>query len=380
MLVSEAKHKMHPKLASALKFKEFRPSQSKSIDAGLLDRKNLLVCTPTASGKTLVAEMGAVNAILNKKGKAIYLVPLKSLATEKYKEFKDKYEPLGIKIAIAIGDLDSNDKWLEKYDLIIATAEKFDSLLRHEASWVKDVATVIVDEIHLLNDVRRGPTLEIILTLLRQIIPKMQLIGLSATIGNPKEIAKWLDAQLVEDSWRPIKLYQGTFFDNSINFHGEKDSTKIISELSDPTLQLATDTLKQNKQALIFCPTKAMAESTAMKISALLKLDENLRADGEKIIKSLQKPTKQCQKLYDIFIKGIAFHHAGLVAKQKTIVEQNFREGNIRIICCTPTLAMGLNLPADRTIMRSLKRFDGRGAAWIPVLEYHQMTGRAGRP
>jgi len=140
------------------------------------------------------------------------------------------------------------------------------------------------------------------------------------------------------------------------------------------------DTIKLGQQALIFCPTKAAAESSAQKIAALLKLDEHLRSDAEKVVKSLPRPTKQCQKLYDVFLKGIAFHHAGLVSKQKELVENNFREQNIKIICCTPTLAMGLNMPADRAIMKSLKRFDGRGSNWIPVLEYHQMVGRAGRP
>jgi helicase len=380
MLVSKIKNKIHPKLYSTLEFKEFRPSQEKAIKQGLLERKNLLVCTPTASGKTLVAEIGAINSILEKKGKAIYIVPLKSLASEKYKEFKKKYEELGIKIAISIGDLDSSDGWLEDYDLIIATAEKLDSLLRHHATWIKDVATVIVDEVHLLNDVSRGPTLEVLITLLKKLLPKMQLIALSATVGNSAEIAKWLDSELVVDTWRPVKLHQGTFFNEAINFHGEIKNHSVVSGISDPTIQLAMDTIKHNQQALIFCPTKAATESTALKIAKLLKLNEHLKADAEKVIKSLQKPTQQCQKLHDVFVKGIAFHHAGLVAKQKIIVEDNFREGNLNIICSTPTLAMGINLPADRAIMKSLKRFDGRGSSWIPVLEYHQMVGRAGRP
>jgi helicase len=380
MRVSEIKDRIHPKLYSTLKFEEFRPCQGKAVDAGLLEQKNLLVCTPTASGKTLVAEIGAINSILEKKGKAIYIVPLKSLASEKFKEFKETYEPLGVKVAISIGDLDTSENWLDKYDLIIVTAEKLDSLLRHQARWVKDVATVVVDEVHMLNDRSRGPTLEVLITLLRNLLPKMQLIALSATVGNTQEFASWLKAELIEDSWRPIKLHQGTFFDKQIKFHVDKENHEIVSEFSDPTLQIAMDTIKQGQQALIFCPTKAATESTAHRIAHLLKLDSDLNADGENIIKALQRPTSQCQKLYEVFVKGVAFHHAGLVAKQKNIIENNFREGNIRIICCTPTLAMGINMPADRAIMKSLKRFDGRGSSWIPVLEYHQMTGRAGRP
>jgi len=380
MRVSEAKSKMHAKLLSSLEFEEFRPCQAKSIKAGLLERKNLLVCTPTASGKTLVAEMGAINAILEKKGKAVYIVPLKSLATEKYQEFKEKYEPLGVSVAMSIGDLDSADPWLERYDLIIATAEKLDSILRHQAKWIKDISTVVVDEVHLLNSRSRGPTLEILITLLRRVVPKMQLISLSATVGNPKDLAKWMKAELIQDDWRPVTLSQGTFFNEFVDFHGKRPNLKIVSDISDPTLQLAIDTIKQGQQALIFCPTKNIAESSAQKIAALLKIDAELKKTSEKVEKAIQRPTKQCKKLAEVFAKGIAFHHAGLVAKQKSIVEDHFRNKKIKIICCTPTLAMGINMPADRTIMRSLKRFDGRGANWIPVLEYHQMTGRAGRP
>jgi len=353
MLVSKIKNKVHPKLFSALKFEEFRPSQEKAIKSGLLERKNLLVCTPTASGKTLVAEIGAINSILEKKGKAVYIVPLKSLASEKYKEFKETYEPLGIRVAIAIGDLDSSDPWLEDYDLIIATAEKLDSLLRHQARWVKDVATLVVDEIHLLNDPGRGPTLEVIITLLRKLLPKMQLIGLSATVGNAKEMADWLKAELIIDDWRPVKLFQGTFFDEHIEFYGNKDKYSIVSDISDPTLQLAIDTIKKNQQALVFCPTKLAAESTAQKIAALLKIDEDLRTDAEKIIKSLPRPTKQCQKLYDVFIKSIAFHHAGLVRKQKELIENNFKEGNIKIICCTPTLCLHPNTNVWKSLSKT---------------------------
>jgi helicase len=197
--------------------KELRPSQVKSIKSGLLKHKNLLVCTPTASGKTLVAELALTKNIIEDNGKAIYIVPLKALANEKYKDFKKKYEGL-LNIALSIGDLDSADPYLSGYDLIICTAEKLDSLIRHSCPWLSKVNTVVVDEIHLMNDIGRGPTLEILITVLRQLLPNMQLIGLSATIGNPKELADWLDAYLVEDSWRPVKLRKGTYLDGEIEF------------------------------------------------------------------------------------------------------------------------------------------------------------------
>ncbi|MBU1975868.1 MAG: DEAD/DEAH box helicase [Nanoarchaeota archaeon] len=197
-------------------FKTLRPCQTKSIKAGLFNDKNLLVCTPTASGKTLVAELAALNAIYHDSGKAVYVVPLRALASEKYKSFKKDYPE--IKVAISIGDIDSSDSYLERYDLIITTSEKFDSLIRHHTPWLQSVKVVVIDEIHMLNDVSRGPTLEVVITILRQVLPKLQLIGLSATIGNPEELAEWMGAELVLDKWRPVRLEKGVYLDGVVEF------------------------------------------------------------------------------------------------------------------------------------------------------------------
>jgi len=196
---------------------ELRPSQKKAVEAGLFENKNLLVCTPTASGKTLIAELAGLKSIIEGKGKVIYIVPLKALATEKFKDFKRKYGNL-IKIALSIGDIDSSDDYLIDYDFIICTAEKLDSLIRHNAVWLKYVRTVIIDEVHMINDVSRGPTLEVLITILKEILKNVQLIALSATIGNPLELAKWIDANLVIDDWRPVKLKKGIYLDGEIEF------------------------------------------------------------------------------------------------------------------------------------------------------------------
>ena|SRR3989338_3396781 len=220
MELDKIKDKLPEKLYAAIAaagIAELRPSQVKSVEAGLLDGKNLLVCTPTASGKTLIAELAAVSAVLSMKGKAIYVVPLKALAAEKYNDFKKRYGSF-IRVGISIGDLDSADPYLADYDLIICTAEKLDSLIRHHAPWIRMVAVVVVDEIHVLNDTGRGPTLEILITILRQLLPKVQLIALSATIGNPEELAAWLGAELVVDTWRPVRLHQGVYREGVITF------------------------------------------------------------------------------------------------------------------------------------------------------------------
>ena len=219
--LSEIKRLLHEDFYKKLQeegIDEFRPAQEKALDAGLLDKKSLLVCTPTASGKTLVAELAALNSIYNSWGKAIYIVPLKALAMEKYKEFNRKYGDK-VKVAVSVGEYDSAESRLKNYDLIITTSEKLDSLLRHHTPWIKDVGTVVIDEIHLLNDVGRGPTLEILITLLKHLLKNIQILGLSATIGNAPELAEWLETDLVVDQWRPVELCQGVEYDNKVDFY-----------------------------------------------------------------------------------------------------------------------------------------------------------------
>lgn len=197
---------------------QLRPAQEKSVKKGLLEGKNLLVCTPTASGKTLIAELAALKSIIEGKGKAVYIAPLKALASEKYRDFKRKYDKIA-KTALSIGDIDSADSFLADYDLIVTTSEKLDSLMRHNSGWIANIATVVVDEIHLLNDPERGPTLEILLTILKQLLKNAQIIALSATIGNPEELAEWLNAGLVVDEWRPVKLHKGIYLDGEVEFY-----------------------------------------------------------------------------------------------------------------------------------------------------------------
>lgn len=221
MKLTEIKDKVDSRLFSVLskQIDELRPSQEKSINSGLLEGKNLVVCTPTASGKTLVAEIAMLNNLLTKNKKAIYIVPLKALASEKYKSFVKKYSHLGVNIGISTGDLDSADKGLGKNDIVIATAEKMDSLIRHDIPWIYDVGTVIIDEAHLVNDTNRGPTIEILITMLKTMLKDFQLIALSATIGNPEEFSQWLDAELVMDEWRPVKLKKGILLGDELSFY-----------------------------------------------------------------------------------------------------------------------------------------------------------------
>ncbi len=193
------------------------PVQKKAVEAGLFEH-NIVVCAPTASGKTLIATLAISHHLLHQKGKIIYLVPLRALAAEKFREYKGLFQETAHRVAVATGDIDSPSEYLAENDIIILTVEKANSLIRHRASWLKRVSCVVIDEAHLLNDTERGPTLEIVLTALKTAIHP-HLIALSATIGNPKELAHWLDAKLVMDTWRPVELKKGIYYSGKMEFY-----------------------------------------------------------------------------------------------------------------------------------------------------------------
>jgi len=164
-------------------YSELYPPQQESIDSGLLDEKNILVSAPTASGKTLIAAIAMLNYLSKNKGKIVYLSPLRALAAEKFSEFK-KFESIDfgrkINVQISTGDYESLDKGLEKSDVLILTNEKMDSIIRHGPEWIEDVGLVIADEVHLIGDQDRGQTLEVVLTKLKLLESKPQILALSA--------------------------------------------------------------------------------------------------------------------------------------------------------------------------------------------------------
>ncbi|WP_297507952.1 ATP-dependent DNA helicase [Thermococcus sp.] len=351
---------------------ELYPPQAEALKTGVLEGKNLVLAIPTASGKTLVSEIVMINKLLKEGGKAVYLVPLKALAEEKYREFKE-WEKLGIRVAATTGDYDSTDEWLGKYDIIVATAEKFDSLLRHRPSWVRDVKLVVADEVHLIGSYDRGATLEMILT---HLLDRAQILALSATVGNAEELAEWLKAELVVSDWRPVELRKGVFHLGTLFWEDGK-----IDRYPENWESLAIDAVKRGKQALVFVNTRRSAEKEAValssKVSRLLTKPEK-RALEELVSGIEDNPTTE--KLKKALKGGVAFHHAGLGRAERTLIEDAFRDGLIKVITATPTLSAGLNLPAFRVIIRDTKRYSNFGWVDIPVLEIQQMMGRAGRP
>lgn len=366
-------------------FSSLNPMQKSAVEKGLLDGKNLVVSAPTASGKTLLCELAALNLFNNKKGKMIYMAPLVALVSEKYQSFKEKYSKLGVKTTMSVGDYDSTSQWLVDYDWILTSNEKCDSLMRHNVSWINDVGLIVVDEIHMLQDPSRGPTLEVTLTRLRETVPHAQILALSATIHNVKELGEWLDAETVISDYRPVELHEGIYLNSKIQFFG-KNSYELNPVLA-PEPAILQNTINMKKQALYFVATRKYTESLAENLGKFNQnfLERNEKRELVKLsddIKSvLEIPTKQCRKLADCVKNGVAFHHAGLLYKQKKLIEDNFKQGLLRCIIATPTLAYGVNLPAFRVIIRDLRRYyAGFGSRFIPVLEYKQFAGRCGRP
>ena len=355
-------------------YRELYPPQAEAVERGLLDGKSMLLAMPTASGKTLLAELAMLRAALAGQ-RSLYIVPLRALASEKYDSFQ-KFKELGVAVGISTGDLDKKDERLGRNQIIIATSEKADSLMRNGASWVRDLSVLVVDEIHLLNDPGRGPTLEMTITKLRRCNPALQIIGLSATVANSGEIASWLEADMVSSDWRPIQLREGIICNERLVF---SDGEAPLAGGKDESAALVRDTLAQSAQILIFENSRKNAEAAASRLSALLVPDEATRELSSRILASGESET--AVRLASCVSHGVAFHHAGLLPEQRRLVEQGFRESRIKVIASTPTLAAGLNLPARRVLIRSYKRYEyGRGMAPIPVIEYRQMAGRAGRP
>ena len=378
------------------------PPQVECVERGLLDGENMLISIPTASGKTILAEM-AIHKAVERAGRCMYIVPLRALASEKYEEMSNK----GITVGIATGDLDRQDTYLSSYDLIIATSEKTDSLIRNRTPWMHTISLIVIDEIHLIASEHRGVTLEMVIAKLRHVNPYIQIIGLSATIGNPKVLAGWMNANLITSSWRPVDLRQGVYFNGAIQFGGREGTSSIQNRVvpqktKHDDLNLCFDTIEEGGQCLLFVSSRRNAEGFAKRAAKALacKTPESV-ALAKQLLKSRQTgderentgniPQRRKKDpdalafkdnvLAACVAEGVAFHHAGLKREERGLIEEGFRKGYISVIAATPTLAAGLNLPARRVVIRDYMRFTGgMGMVPIPVMEFHQMAGRAGRP
>jgi len=370
-------------------YEKLYPPQADSVESGLLDGKSILVSAPTASGKTLIAMLAMISYLSKNNGKVIYLSPLRALAAEKFLEFK-KLEKVvlekKVKVSISTGDYENIEKNLEKSDVLILTNEKMDSIIRHGAEWIEEIGLVIADEVHLIGDENRGPTLEMILTQLKLLETNPQIVGLSATITNSDEIADWLDCKLVKNDWRPVPLSEGVCDAGEVTMNDGKVFSVERSICGTP-IDLGVQSVKEGGQSLVFAETRNRSKSLATKaadaISQILeKKDLKVLEKTSKKILSENEHTELIKTLAFLVKKGVAFHHAGLNQNCRQTIETEFRKGTIKLLSSTPTLAAGVNLPARRVVISNVNRYNAKVGANRPIsiLEYKQLCGRAGRP
>ncbi|UYP48769.1 hypothetical protein NEF87_005054 [Candidatus Lokiarchaeum ossiferum] len=371
-----------------------RKIQYQSINKGLFDDYSFLISTPSGSGKTLIGELAAINTILTSNRSALYLVPLKALATEKYHTFNQIYQSLNLKIEMAIGDQDISYTDLNSADLLIMTYEKFDSYLRSNGhfDWINTITTIIIDEIHILGEKKRGPRLEnLILRIYRLKFPP-QLIYLSATIANPAAIVNWFNFLEIKYRQRKIRAIYEDIRPIPLNYiirhsHNKFNLIALICQKN----------LEENGQILIFTnsrkDTMNLCEELIQNSAIKLMLEIN-HPSQTKFSPNKTKWENISPEIRQIIAHGIAYHHAGLNSYERTFIENHFLEGKIKILCTTNTLSAGINTPARTVIIKDIllyhslnsnlnestsnrQRFEKK-----PMNKnlFHQICGRAGRP
>ena len=322
------------------------PIQYLAIKNGLLKDKKMLVVSATASGKTLVGELAGIPKAMNGK-KFIFLTPLVALANQKYRDFKKKYEPLGLNVSIKVGmnrvkakeEIKLPESKVNDADIIVGTYEGIDFLLRSgKSSTLKELGTVLIDEIHTLDDEERGIRLNGMIKRIENIYPKSQIIGLSATIKNPKQLASEFNMELVEYDQRPVPLKRHLIYVRS-----DIEKRNLIRKLI-----LREYNNKSSKgfpgQTIVFT---------------------NSRRKTHQISDYLTKKR----------IKSAAYH-GGLSYFKKQRIEKDFANGKISTVVTTAALAAGVDFPASQVIFETLIM----GNKWISPNEFSQMIGRAGRP
>src|SRR5256886_6041727 len=387
-----ANYGIAPSLISKLRdlgYKTLTSVQEQAIKNGLFEKKNILVIAPTNTGKTFVGELAALAASTRtRETHTFFLVPLKALAEEKFQDFNTKYAKWGLKIAISTGDRTEFDDDLLSHQVIITTYEKMNALLVRTPELIDRVGVVVVDELQNIGDVGRGVTLEILLTTLLT-SQKPQIVGLSATISNAKQVADWLDAVLIETDKRDVELREGIVYVGAdkveLNGHQLETGDFVFREFNSGTigtekgLQYNTvqglNKASPNKQTLVFVRTHNEAEELAKILARSLPSINGVTEIIEQLDNAVES-TPSTRQLKDTIQNGVAFHHAGLLPDERLVVEDSFAKGLVRIVCATTTLGAGVNTPAKNVVFRSHQTFDEKN---LKTRDYKNMAGRAGR-
>ncbi|KAF4519180.1 hypothetical protein B566_EDAN008243 [Ephemera danica] len=360
-------------------------------------KKNLIYSLPTSGGKTLVAEILILREILCHKKNAIFVLPYVSIVQEKVRSLSPFALALGFLVEEYAGGKGQypprQRRW--KQVVYVATIEKALGLVNSliEGQRLHELGLAVVDELHMVGEPGRGATLETLLTRLMFAQAEVQVIGMSATIGNLKELSQFLNADTYSQDFRPVELREHVKIGqilyevpNKPNIGAEEPLVParklppVSAKSSDPDqVGVLVSEVVPNCSCLVFCPTKVNCENVAKLVCSTLpksviqhKNDEK-RALYHALI--VEGGGSVCPTLKRTLPYGVAYHHSGLTMSERNLLEEGYRAGTLCCLCCTSTLAAGVNLPAKRVILRSPKV----GIELLSLSQYKQMVGRAGR-
>ncbi len=327
-----------PVFKEKLRGMKLLPVQMLAVKAGLLEGESLLVISETATGKTLIGELAGITRILQGEGKMLFLVPLVALANQKYRQFTRRYTSLGITTSLRIGVSRINPtragyRTTLESDIIVGTYEGIDYLIR-TGTGLGRVATVVIDEVHMLEERERGARLDGLIARLKHTHPRAQFLYLSATVGNPRWLADRLEAKLVEYIERPVPI------ERHLIFTPTPRKTRVINRLARDAWN-RTSTKGYRGQTIVFTSSR-----------------------------------RNCHKIAESLTLKAAPYHAGLSQAEKQRVEKAFARGELPVVVTTAALGAGVDFPASQVIFESLLM----GVEWLRAGEFRQMLGRAGRP
>ena len=371
-----------PEFADVFPFERFNRMQREALPALVGKEGNVVVSAPTASGKTVLAELAICRA-LDRGETALFVAPLRALTNEKEAEW-ERFESLGYSVYVVTGERDLNSRRAKRADVLVMTPEKVDSATRKHDSpkyeFITDVACCVIDEVHLLDADRRGSVLEVAVSRLRRLC-EPRIVALSATMGNVRDVAEWLDAppECTFDfgsDYRPVDLHA----DVRTYTHGENAFADKYRRLY-RALDIAEPHLREEGQALVFVASRQDTVRAAEKArDELASRDVPMAARGDSDFQGRAEELENTSLRRSV-TDGVAFHHAGLSKHDKDLIEGWFREGSIELLFSTSTLAWGVNLPARCVVLRDTKHHDPlKGEVDMSPLDVLQMLGRAGRP
>lgn len=383
---------LHNKAAESMySFTHYNPIQSQVFHTVYHTDENVLLGAPTGSGKTNVAEMAMLRLFAMSPGmKCVYIAPLKALARERIegwgreKSFVGRMKKSLVELT---GDTSPDPQLLKKADILITTPEKWDGISRswQSRNYVKSVGLVIIDEIHLLGQ-DRGPVLEVIVSRMRYISThtenNVRIVGLSTALANARDLADWLGIDgpglfNFHPAVRPVPL---TVY---ISGYPGKHYCPRMATMNKPTYAALT-THSPNKPALVFVSSRRQTRLTALDLITFSAADGNPRkflhmedAELQYAIQKVRDPN-----LKHMLAFGIGMHHAGLPARDRSVVEELFVAQKIQVLVCTSTLAWGVNFPAHLVVIKGTEYYDAKVNRYVdfPITDVLQMMGRAGRP